>query len=199
MKKKYAKLVREISSLQQEVEDVMLRKAEASQRIDEATAAIETLQADLKAALVSDDQKKTGVLEKKITELSDKIVVRDRLLVEGLQEKLSKLDSQLAELRRNKDKTFCTLAETWLQGEVSLYDSAAKALIEKIKRLLVAHSALREIGSAEIYRQALGQGYEHIPAARIPVLKDFNKADFLSGPFRSNPALRDSVFKEITG
>jgi len=52
MKKRYAKLTQEIGQLEQEIEGVTLRKAEASQRIEEAIAAIETLQTDLKAALV---------------------------------------------------------------------------------------------------------------------------------------------------
>ena len=52
MKKRYGKLTEEINKIEQEIESVSIRKSDAEQRIEEATAAIETLQTDLKAALV---------------------------------------------------------------------------------------------------------------------------------------------------
>jgi len=199
MKKKFAKLTKEISDLEQETENVMLRKAEASQRIEEATAAIETLQADLKAALISDNQKQASAVEKKISELSGKIVNRDRLLVEGLSEKLPAFEKQLAEAKENKNKTFSKLSQKWLENEVLAYDSAAKTLVEKIKRFMVVNSMLRDIGATEVYCQAVGSGYEVLPAARIPRLKNFDRQEFLSGSFRSGSELREKIQNEITG
>ena len=199
MKKRYTKLTEEINKIEQEIESVSIRRNEAGQRVDETKAVIKTLQTDLKAALVVDDQKKAGTLEKKISELSDKIICRDRLLIEGLAEKLPGLDRQLTDAKENKNKTFSKLSQKWLESEVLAYDSAAKNLIEKIKRLMVVNSMLRDIGATEVYCQAVGFGYEVLPAARIPRLKNFDRQEFLSGSYRSGPELRDKVMKEITG
>ena len=199
MKKRYGKLTKDIGKLEQEIEGLIIRKAEAEQRVNEAESAIKTLQTGLKAALVEDDQEKAKTLEKKISELSGKIVNRDRLLVEGLSEKLPAFEKQLAEAKKNKNKTFSKLAEKWLENEVLAYDSAAKTLVEKIKRFMVVNSMLRDIGATEVYCQAVGSGYEVLPAARIPRLKNFDRQEFLSGSFRSGSELREKIQNEIIG
>jgi len=198
MKKRYGKLTEEINKIEQEIESVSIRKSDAEQRIEKATAAIETLQTDLKAALVSNDQKQASAVEKKISELSGKIVNRARLLVAALNEKLPGLDRQALEVKENKARTFAELCKKWLQSEASLYDGEAKKLIERVKRLLVAHSLLREIGSQEIYTQVLGPGYEFLPSSKICLLKDFNRNDFNRPSFRAGNDVYAKIQKEIT-
>ena len=198
MKKRYGKLTEEINKIEQEIESVSIRKSDAEQRIEEATAAIETLQTDLKAALVSNDQKQASAVEKKISELSGKIVNRDRLLIEGLSEKLPAFEKQLAEAKADKNKVFCKLSEQWLASETSLYNGEAKKIIDRVKRLLVAHSMLREIGSQEIYTQVLGPGYEFLPSSKICLLKDFNRNDFNRPSFRAGNDLYSKIQNEIT-
>jgi len=197
MKKRFKTIVIEISKLEEEIQSISIRKAEAEQRVNEAEVAIKTLQKDLKGALVADDQRKAKTLEKEISKLSSKIITRDRLLVEGLNEKLPEIEKQLAEAKEHKNKTFSKLAQKWLESEVLAYDSTAKTLVEKIRRILLVHSMLRNIGATEVYCQSVGPGYEILPAARIPKLRDFNRQEFLSGSFRSGSELRNKVFDEI--
>lgn len=199
MRKNYAKIVEQIGELEQDILSLQARRTEADDRVNQATAAIEGLKTDLQDSLVADDLKKAASLEKEIDKLSKKVIDRDKVLAHGLQKKIADLDRQLIGVKELKNKTFCKLAEKWLQNETLAYDSKAKDLIQRIKRMLVCHSALREIGSQEIYRQTLGQGYEHLPAARIPKLKGFSRQEFLSGSYHSGIELRDSVMKEITG
>lgn len=198
MKKRFRDLTNEIGRLEQEIMDTTTRKTEAEERVNQAAEGIKALKNDLQDSLVADDMKKAASLEKEIDKLSKKVIDRDRILARGLEGKITDFNHQLVEAKKNKAKTFAKLCKAWLGSEASLYDGEAKKLIQRIKRLLVAHSALREIGATEIYTQAMGPGYEFLSSSRILVLKDFSKQEFLSGPFRSGIELRDKVFDEIT-
>jgi len=198
MKKKFAKLTKEISEIEQEIEAVTIRKSQAEVRIDEAESAIDAMQSDLKDSLVVDDTKKASALEKEIIKLSGRVVNRDKILIGGLSEKLPELENQLAEAKKNKNKIFCKLSEQWLASEISFYSGEAKKIIDRVKRLLVAHSLLREIGSQEIYTQVLGPGFEFLPSSKICLLKDFNRNDFNRPSFRAGNDLYAKIQKEIT-
>lgn len=195
---KYQKAEEKVVALEAEIDRNRNRRGEAIERMNEASRSLEESREKLKAALVGEDQKRAIALQEQISELKDKVLLHDQLLVAGLDDQHEQLQKDLEEVKAAREKAIAKACRLWLAKEVGQYDQAAKAVRERIQRLQVAFHILRDIGAQDVYREALGPAWRHLNKSRVLPAKDFNVINFTSGIRWTNPVF-DAVKSEILG
>ncbi|MFX0197250.1 MAG: hypothetical protein ACFFCW_14085 [Candidatus Hodarchaeota archaeon] len=199
MKNKYQKLQKDIDVLKAGLRRLEIRKVDAQDTVAQANEDIRNLSNELKGHLVNGNSEKAKTIEAKITKLREESVERNKILISGLDEKLSESKLKIAELEELKDKLFIELAEEWIQKEIGAYDDAAKRTIDIIRRLLCCYQLLRDIHCGETYTRKVGAGYDMLPRTRIPVLCDFDRTAYINNyVIHGGTHVYETVKREIT-
>lgn len=175
---KYPEIDTKVKTGEKTYNDLLSRKDEATARIADTKKDVSKAEDDLQAALVKDDKKQADILHAKIEKMEREIIHRDTMLIEGIKKELSALEGELEELKKKRDRIFADNAVKVLETEKATHSRIAKELIASTRRLLCLHNLLRHRGHGEVYPKIIGAAYDVLPGLRIPVLDDFDRAQF---------------------
>lgn len=196
--KNYKAYEKQYADLEKERQELKKRKAKIEARFEQLKMELSSVKRELGAALADGFK---GEEMKEIEEGRDKIsqeFKKYELAAPAIIAKFEKLNEEIQEAVNQKNEAFADLAEAWLEKEVKNYDKKAQITLVSLRRLLVAHRLLREAGHSDRYRNVVGPGFEFLPQARVPVLADFKKADFLKRIRSDNSQTHEKIiFSEI--
>lgn len=186
----------EIKKLQAEFDSESERLKEVKKRLQTRKKDLEELWNRYKEKVIDGDSKEISSVEEDFK--NRKIhIQRDEALEAALKEKILNFEKTIDEKTKERNTLFSSLAREWLKKETSTYDANAKKAITSIQRLLACHNLLRGIDSTAIYQEVIGPAYEFLSSVRIPVIKSFDKSDFINSKIYTTHQTKERVFDEI--
>lgn len=183
----YKKTIDEVKTLEQEIKNERDRLDETRGRIERDQGIIDRLAESFKEAVLSGDEKAIRQLEAEAQKAQGQIR-RDRVLEDGLRDRIAELENKLAGLREEGINLLCQSAQKWLRVEKEAFDKAAKEMLIRRQRLLQCHQILRDGGRGEVYR-------EEVPSPVFETLPLVNLSLFGSIP--SMEGIKDQVLQEL--
>ncbi|HUV59157.1 MAG TPA: hypothetical protein VMW09_03490 [Desulfatiglandales bacterium] len=194
--KNYKACEKQYHDLEKKRIELKKRKVEIETRFEQLKTELSLIDEELGAALAD------GVEGEKMKEIEDQRnqILREyercELSLPAIMAKFKKLNEEIHQVINQKNEVFADLATIWLKKETKGYDKKAKAVLTSLRRVLVAHRLMREADCAARYKEIVGPGFEYLPGARVPVLEDFDRVDYLEGLKRPE-ANEKAVFDEI--
>jgi chromosome segregation ATPase len=183
----YKKIIDEIKTLEQEIENERDRLDETRGRIERDQGIIDRLAESFKEAVLSGDEKGIRQLETEAQKAQTQIK-RDRVLADGLTDVIVQLEIKLAGFKEEASTILCQNAQKWLSAEKEAFDKAAKEMLIRRQRLLQCHQILRDGGKSEVYR-------EEVPSPVFETLPLLNI--LLFGIVPSMEGIKDQVLQEL--
>jgi chromosome segregation ATPase len=132
----------------------------------------------------------------KLKKLGEEIDLQEDLAF-GLAAKEKEIGAQMPPLQAHRREIFVKEISAWLVKEVADHDQAARALIEKLKRLFAARAILEEVGARQTYVTIIGPGYDLLPGIRPPVLAGFDRSKYHLEKYHAEFKIIDLVRAEI--
>ena len=198
-KQSYQKTMKEIADLEEQIAKNQTRQQEAKERLNATRANVQNLEDELRKVLVAGDSKKATTLETKIGKHTDRVILRDKMLLEGLEDELPVLQKKLGEAAERRDQTLGALGAAWLEQEAAAWDRAVTSLVQAGKRLQAARAILQDAGQSETFRQTLGDAASYLTNVKLMSIRDFDRSTLAQSGFRWSFELRDQVKNEICG
>ena len=195
---KFKQVERDIVAVEKKLVEINTRKADVEKQIVESNKSLQELLNKFEMALVSNDPAAVTKLKGQI-QRANEATQQDQSLVSGLTKELKRLEVRLPELKQHRSELFKGLSEKYLSRIIPDYSSAAQALADQVKRLLVCHEMLRAEGHGSVYSQTVGPGMNHLPAVKIPRLGKEIDPDLSGGQFHLGRAFQEKIFAEIVG
>jgi len=196
----YKKLSMQCEKLKSTIEAETARLEKARQDLTNNHAALDGILTDFKKRILNGKRNALNEIESQISDLH-KEITRDTTLVNGIEERLPLLQSELEKATSERDNAFASLAVQWLNKEIDAYDHASKMLKESARRLLVCHNLLRETGHQEVYRETLGPAHSYLPSIKPMTIRGFDMSIHMQhGIMKTGGAteLQDKVRKEMS-
>lgn len=204
MSSQYEKLTKQITELDEQIEETTRTIALTQGRVDSAEENLETLWNSLKSVVLSGEESSIRNVEKTVGDERAR-QTRDKALLEGLKEKLPVLEDQKAGLIDERNQLIAHSAGKWFDGEIATFEKQRKALLLTVRRLLATSTLLYNTGDEgrETASAHLGEAASRLRVMKIPSIKSFDQSIYLDE--RNQQELmasrdeRQAVLKEITG
>lgn len=196
-----SKVYLELEKREKEIQGVIFgdqkKLGETKQTIADLKSKLDIFWEDMKAAVLESGEKSIKEVEKAFED-TQRNLKRSEALVEGIKERIQRQENELKNVVEERNKTFGILVRKWLEKETETYDRVVSETIKTVRRLLVSHNLCREADQGEVYKKAIGEGYEFLSFVKLPILKDFDRQGYLGGsPLHAGNVEIASVREEI--
>lgn len=173
----YRDIVNQITKTEKELQDERAHLAETQERLRQDRELLNSLDSRFKEAVIKKADDHIRKIEKEEGEIRNRIIRNERFS-SALEERISRLESDLEDLKIKDMEAFIVNTREWLLEEVKGHDKLAREFQKRIRRLLACYQILREMNRGEVYQEIIGEALPYILSERAIFLDEFRVDDF---------------------